>query len=336
MTNAERLFIDAQRHFKAEEYEKAFACHLQAAELGYAAAQSNLGYAYLHGKGTAQDYDKAVFWFKKAAAQDNTPAIINLGYCYTKGFGVTEDPQEALNLFARAAMLGSEQGKKHYERLKKQMGMEEPSSEEAPVETPEAAQPTHATDAKKLVRKLIGADYHWLLLVLAILVVTFFTNQLLGDRLPELFHVLSWVIILGGTLVMFVGISSIPGYRNAARCLNRLEELGLLDKAADEIKFGDPQPFGLYGCITESFVYGNGAIFAIDDILWVYPAPERKFTALKMGSRAYPPMTVSGAANNDRKGTLDQAIATLKSRNPAILVGNTSENKKAYQLLRNE
>ena len=329
MTKAEKLFIEAQRHFKAENYDKAFDLHLQSAELGYAVAQSNVGYAYLHGKGVGQDYEKAVAWFEKAAAQDNAPAIINLGYCYTKGFGVAKDPQEALNLFGRAAMLGSAQGKKNYDRLKKELGMEE-----APADTEEVmeeAAPAHYPDAKKQVRKLIGADYTRVLIALAGLIVSFTASRFIGDGVHDILVVALWLFIVGCFLVVMLGVSAIPGYRNAGKCLNRLEELGLLDKAVEEIKYGDPQPFGFSGCITKSFIYGNGAIVAIDDVLWVYPKEENKFTALKIGSRAYPPMTLSGAAKNDRTGMIDKAIAELQSRNPAILSGNTPENKKAYQ-----
>lgn len=338
MTKAEKLFIEAQREFKAEHYEKALDLHLRSAELGYAAAQSNVGYAYLHGKGTAQDYEKAVVWFEKAAAQDNAPAIINLGYCYTKGFGVPVDKREALDLFGRAAMLGSEQGKKNYERLQKELGIETPAEPEADTAAdpiPESL-PEHYPDAKKLVRKLIGADYTRVLIALAVLVVTFTASQLIGDGVSDILVVALWLVIVACFLVVMLGISSIPGYRNATKCLNRLEALGLLDKAVEEIKFGDPQPFGFSGCITKSFVYGNGAILAISDILWVYPHEENKFIALKIGSKAYPPMTLSGAAKNDRTGMIDKAIAELTSRNPNILSGNTPENKKAYNQSREQ
>lgn len=334
MTKAEKIFIEAQRHLKSENYEKAFALHLQSAELGYAVSQSNVGYAYLHGQGVAQDYEKAVEWFRKAADQDNAPAMINLGYCYTKGFGVPQDNEEALNLFGRAAMLGSEQGQKNYDRLKKQLGIEAPEEETVADEpTPESA-PQHFPNAKKLVRKLIGADYTKILIALAGLVITFSVSQIFKESLSPVLSVLLWFVIVACFLLVALGISSIPGFRNASKCLDRLETLGLLDQAAAEIQFGDPQPFGFSGCITGHYIYGDGAIFSVDDILWVYPRETDKYTALMVCSKALPPMRLSGALKNDRTGKIDIAIAALLEKNPDILSGHTPENKKLYEARR--
>ena len=357
MTRAEKIFLDAQRHFKEESYEKAFELHLRSAQLGYAPAQSNVGYAYLHGKGTRQDYAQAVAWFEKAAAQNNTSAMINLGYCYTKGFGVTVDKEEAMYHFGRAAMLGDGQAQKLYDRMQAELGIAAPIREEAaepileaPAEEPvpyeeeesveiaeepaEKEAPFHYDDAKQRVRKLIGADFRWALLALLATLVSFALTQLLKGLIPELLNILLWLVTLAGFFVASAGLSTVPGFRNAKKCLDRLEKLGLLDLAVEEIQFGDPQPFGFSGCITENFIYGNGAIFAIEDILWVYPKAEKKMKALKVASRTLPPMTLSGAARIDRTGMMDKTIAQLRARNPKILSGDTPENKKAYEQLR--
>lgn len=355
MKRAERLFIEAQSYFKAEAYEKAFELHLRSADLGYDAAQTNVGYAYLHGKGVVQDHEKAVEWFEKAAAQDNAPALINLGYCYLKGFGVAQDKQEALNCFARAAMLGSEPAQKHYDRLLAELGQDSVSlpqvlakkPEETPAEpeTPEEeteeeesvsfkSASTHYPDARQQVRKLIGADFRWLLIAAVSMLLAVLIHQLFGEQLPELLQILLWVVILGSFLVVAAGLSALSGYRNAKLCLDRLEELGLLDLAVEEITFGDPQPFGYTGCITDTFIYGNGAILAISDVIWVYPKTDNKFKALKVASKAHPPMTLSGAPKRDRAGLMDKTIALLLERKPGILVGNTAANKAAWKKAR--
>jgi len=44
------------------------------AQQGHAEAQSNLGYAYLYGRGVARDYHTALDWFRKAAAQNQPNA----------------------------------------------------------------------------------------------------------------------------------------------------------------------------------------------------------------------------------------------------------------------
>ena len=50
----------------------------QAAELGDADGQFNLGLSYAQGEGVAQNYDEAAKWWKRAAAQDNADAAAAL------------------------------------------------------------------------------------------------------------------------------------------------------------------------------------------------------------------------------------------------------------------
>lgn len=57
------------------QYRAAFELFEQAAELGLAEAQYNLGMCYLHGKGTAMDKYKAKSWIMKAAERGYQPAV---------------------------------------------------------------------------------------------------------------------------------------------------------------------------------------------------------------------------------------------------------------------
>ena len=78
-------------------------CFRRAAELGYVAAQYELGNCYYKGDGVAVDFAEAVKWFRKAAEREIAPARAVLGECYAKGRGVARDPVEAVKWFRKAA-----------------------------------------------------------------------------------------------------------------------------------------------------------------------------------------------------------------------------------------
>ena len=79
----------------------------RAAEQGDAAAQFNLGFAYLKGEGVPQDYAEAVKWWRRADEQGLAPAQYNLGLMYYKGEGIPQDYAEALKWYRRAAEQGN-------------------------------------------------------------------------------------------------------------------------------------------------------------------------------------------------------------------------------------
>ncbi len=56
--------------------------YLQAADMGYAPAQNNLGICYENGKGVEQNIVKAFDYYKMSADQGNGSAQYNLAYCF--------------------------------------------------------------------------------------------------------------------------------------------------------------------------------------------------------------------------------------------------------------
>ena len=76
------------------------------ADMGYAAAQNNLGVFYEKGYGVAQSSEKSFYWYKKSADQGYAMAQNNLGACYAKGQGVVADQHEAVRLYTLAANQG--------------------------------------------------------------------------------------------------------------------------------------------------------------------------------------------------------------------------------------
>lgn len=63
---------------KQEERQEFERC-LNAAELGYAVEQNNLGFMYSNGEGVKQDFTEAEKWYRKAAKQGHELAKQILG-----------------------------------------------------------------------------------------------------------------------------------------------------------------------------------------------------------------------------------------------------------------
>jgi hypothetical protein len=78
-----------------QDYAEVAKWHHKAADQGYAAAQSSLGYMYDKGQGVRQDYAEAVKWYRKAADQGYAVAQFNLGHMYAEGQGLPQDYVQA-------------------------------------------------------------------------------------------------------------------------------------------------------------------------------------------------------------------------------------------------
>ena len=88
-----------------QDYAQAANWYRKAAEQGYAAAQYNLGHFYCDGEGV-KNYKRAVRWYRKAAEQGYAAAQSDLGLCYAKGIGVTIDDTQAVYWYRQAAEQG--------------------------------------------------------------------------------------------------------------------------------------------------------------------------------------------------------------------------------------
>ncbi|MGA8147697.1 MAG: tetratricopeptide repeat protein [Gallionellaceae bacterium] len=90
-----------------QDYNKAKEWYLKAAKLGYAPAQTNLGWVLQMGTGTELSDKEAAEWYMKAANQGYAPAQYNLGLLYYAGRGgIPKDPRAAVAWFRKAAEQG--------------------------------------------------------------------------------------------------------------------------------------------------------------------------------------------------------------------------------------
>ena len=101
----------------ARDYVKAREWYQKSADKGNAAGMAGLGMLYVNGHGVARDYVKAREWFQKAADRDHATAMTNLGMLYVNGHGVARDYVKAREWYQKSADKGNAAAKAHLDRL---------------------------------------------------------------------------------------------------------------------------------------------------------------------------------------------------------------------------
>ena len=94
------------RNYVYKEYGKAFIWYQKAADHGYAAAQTKLGWLYEAGLGVKQDYPTAMAWYERAADQGFAAAQLAIGRFYESGWGVSADSRQAKQWYEKADAQG--------------------------------------------------------------------------------------------------------------------------------------------------------------------------------------------------------------------------------------
>src|SRR5258706_8422865 len=104
MANLDRdeLFLEASKAFDRQDFRKAFRGFHQAARLGHASAQHNLGYLFDAGKGVRRDREKALYWYKRAWRNDRqTGSSSNIAALYAQ----LDQPSRAISWWKRGVDL---------------------------------------------------------------------------------------------------------------------------------------------------------------------------------------------------------------------------------------
>ena len=104
--SSDEIFRQAIQHHDQQRYELAATHFLQAAMLGHASAQFNLGVYHANGVAVAQSDEQAVAWYRKAAEQEHASAQFNLAAHYDTGIGVAPDQYQSAKWYSRAARQG--------------------------------------------------------------------------------------------------------------------------------------------------------------------------------------------------------------------------------------
>jgi len=88
----------------------AFRLFAEAADQKYPKAESELGWGYLHGRGTRKDPVKAYGWFHKASLSGELSGKVGVGLSYLRGSGVAKDEKKAAQILEETAGMGDSRG----------------------------------------------------------------------------------------------------------------------------------------------------------------------------------------------------------------------------------
>jgi len=162
-----------------------------------------------------------------------------------------------------------------------------------------------------------------------------------NDTGSAIFFFIGFLALLG-SVIMFAA----TGARNGSvrRSLKRLKQLGLTDRAADELASSVCDTFGDDAVrITGNFLFcrPSGTAVALDDILWVYGHVQRyngvvTAQTVRAACRTLKEMTIAQAGKQLSAEALSDIITAVMQRRPDILVGYTPENQAAYRELRKQ
>ena len=94
-----------------EDLAEAVKWYQEAAGLGDARAQFEIGWLYQCGEGVEEDHEKAVEWYRISADQGYAGAQYWLGWCYRYGVGVEPVMGEAVIWYRLAAEQGNEEAR---------------------------------------------------------------------------------------------------------------------------------------------------------------------------------------------------------------------------------
>lgn len=144
---------------------------------------------------------------------------------------------------------------------------------------------------------------------------------------------------------IFALLGVVLGFRAnavAKKCLARLEETGMLEKAAMQLENPVNQTVigKNRGILTADFLFGKGtgAVVAYSDIIWCYQQDQRRNfmvvnSYLNLGTAFLAPQGVVDLNRPDKQGVIGDALVMIAQKNPRALVGYSRENGQEYKIL---
>jgi TPR repeat protein len=104
--NVSELNEQSKKLIETQEFDKAVPILKQAAELGNAESQYNLGYCYQAGIGVEQNSEKAIEWYSKSAEKGWNDGLYAMMMAYGSGNGVQQDFNKAFSFALKCAENG--------------------------------------------------------------------------------------------------------------------------------------------------------------------------------------------------------------------------------------
>lgn len=131
--------------------------------------------------------------------------------------------------------------------------------------------------------------------------------------------------------------------RTAKKCLRRLEELCLTERAAQQLDMTESNTVigKNRGMLSRDFLFGKGTgmVVPYSDILWAYQLDrKRNFipinSYLMVGTLANGVVGAVDLNRSDMAGVIAEALAVISQRNPDTMIGHTRDFVKAFSNLR--
>lgn len=132
---------------------------------------------------------------------------------------------------------------------------------------------------------------------------------------------------------------SLPASVNFKKCVRNLEARGLLDAAAAELESGEYEKVGKdCGRLSRKFFFGknSGMVLPYTDIQWIYRQNVKRYfitlnvnlivSTLELNQKIL--LSYNG---KNRDEELNKVFMAVAQNNPNVLLGYTSENRKAYK-----
>ena len=141
-------------------------------------------------------------------------------------------------------------------------------------------------------------------------------------------------------LPYIVGRYPDPNFFKTLKAMKHLEKRNLLEKAVTEMETCTTASFGDKMCLSDNFLFPkkkNGIIIPCDELLWVYATYSRRRSCgqLMLGTKKWGIQCYSIIRGRKKyEQAAPVAIQALQRRNPDVLVGQSRENLKQYDLLR--
>ena len=134
--------------------------------------------------------------------------------------------------------------------------------------------------------------------------------------------------------------------RNAKKCLQNLEDKGLLERAAQQLENTEMHTVigkKNRGIMTQDFLFGKGTgmVVPYTDIIWCYQN-DRRYNFVPVNSYLMVGTAVNGVEpavdlnKYDKDGFIVEALEQIAQRNPQAMVGYKREFLKAFKEIRKE
>ena len=149
-------------------------------------------------------------------------------------------------------------------------------------------------------------------------------------------------LLLGCFGLVFLLVSG-RSKRNAKKCLKRLEELGLTERAAQQVEMADSNTVigKNRGMLSRDFLFGKGTgmVVPYSDIIWAYQLDrKRNFVPvnsyLMVGTMATAVEAAVDLNKTDKQGVIAEALEIIYQRNPEAMIGYNKEFAKNFSAIR--